>query len=293
MPQMTIVAVTGHDAYTQSSVYAIERSFLQLRNRVDVQACLLVSPTRPAYLPDFIQHIACKPFSYLEYNLFMLYGLGQLINSDFCLVVQNDGFVVNGQNWRDDFFNYDYLGAPVPYLIEAEAGFPKKMYFQAEWLKHHRTPPPHHYEPQNGGFSLRSRRLLNAPRELGLHYQIHAPDSFTAEPLALKWSVGLHHEDTFLTTSHRAVLMEHGFRFAPTEVAALFSSEHLMVQQVFNIPMRQVFGAHFSSSVVLDSAESATIKHKMANNLNDLMAVPIIDALLYAGMSLSIPEELF
>lgn len=292
MPQVTIAAVTGHDAYTQSSVYAIERSFLQLRDIMDIPSCLLISPSKPAYFPDFIQHILCKPFSYLEYNLFMLYGLGQLIRSDFCLVVQNDGFVINGQNWRNEFFDYDYLGAPVPYLIEIENDFPKTLYKQNDWLAQYQSPPLNHYEPQNGGFSLRSRRLLNAPRELGLRHQIHAPNLFTHEPLALTWSVGLHHEDTFLTTSHRATLQEHGFRFAPTEVAAHFSVEHLLVHQVLNIPIRHVLGTHFSSEVVLDSPNSAVINRKITKNLDELIATPVIDAMLHAGMSISISENL-
>lgn len=291
MPQVTVVAVTGHDAYTQGSVYAIERSFLQLREHIDIQSCLLISPTSPSYLPHFIKHIPCKPFSYLEYNVFMLYGLGQLVHTDFCLVVQNDGFVINGQNWRNEFFDYDYLGAPVPYLLEIEDGFPKTLYKETQWLAWHRSPPPHHYEPQNGGSSLRSRRLLNAPRELGLRYQIHAPDLFTQTPLALSWSVGLHHEDTFLTTSHRALLTQHGFRFAPTEVAAYFSTEHSLVQNALNIPLQNVLGGHFSSSVVLDSANTATVKRKMTNSLNELLNIPVIVAMLGAGMSLTIPDD--
>lgn len=293
MPKITIVAVTGHDAYTQSSVYAIERSFLQLREITDIHSCLLVAPSAPVYLPSFIQHISCKPFSYLEYNLFMLYGLGQLIHTDFCLVVQNDGFVINGQNWRNDFFDYDYLGAPVPYLLEIEDSFPKKLHTQSEWLAWHKSPPSHHYEPQNGGFSLRSRRLLNAPRELGLHYQIHAPNLFTQTPLALNWSEGLHHEDTFLTTSHRALLTQHGFRFAATEVAAYFSTEHLLVHHTLNIPMRQVLGGHFSSDIVLNSANSVTVNRKMSHDINELIAVPAIDAMLYAGMSISVSDDYF
>lgn len=291
MPQVTIAAVTGHDAYTQSSVYAIERSFLQLCGNLNIHSCLLISPTAPAYLPTFIKHIPCKPFSYLEYNLFMLYGLGELIHTDFCLVVQSDGFVINGQNWRNDFFDYDYLGAPVPYLIEIEECFPKRLHAQSKWLAWHKSPPPHHYEPQNGGFSLRSRRLLSAPRELGLRYQIHAPNLFTQEPLALNWSVGLHHEDTFLTTSHRATLMQHGLRFAPTEVAAYFSSEHLLVHSTLNIPLRKVLGTHFSSDLVLTSADSATMKRKIVGNINELISVPAIDAMLYAGMSISVSDD--
>ena len=292
MPTLTIAAVTGHDAYTQSSVYAIERSFLQLHDTVNITACLLVSPTCPEYLPHFIQHIPCKPFSYLEYNLFMLYGLAQLVQTDFCLVVQNDGFVINGKNWRDDFFEYDYIGAPVPYLIEVENQFPKHTHKQATWLAQHHNPPAHHYEPQNGGFSLRSRRLLNASRALSLNYQIPPHDLLTQIPVALTWSEGWHHEDTFLTASHRATLEQHGLRFASTELAAPFSVEHFLVHTQLDIPIRQVLGIHSSSDIVLSSAHSVIIKRKMANNIHELIQLPIIDALLHAGINLSVASDL-
>ena len=119
---LTIAAVTGHDGYTHGSLQSIIRSYEQLRPYINDLRCLLVSPTRPDSLPEYIQHIATQPFSYLEYNLFMVYSLGQLIKTDFCLVVQDDGFVLDGKYWRDEFFEYDYIGAPSPYSIYLKNG---------------------------------------------------------------------------------------------------------------------------------------------------------------------------
>ena len=48
-----------------------------------------------------------------EYNNFML-KIGEYIESDFALVVQDDGHIVNPNNWSDEFLAYDYIGAPGP-----------------------------------------------------------------------------------------------------------------------------------------------------------------------------------
>ena len=74
--------------------------------------------------------------SQTEYSRFMLRELGPYIRTDYVLVVQWDGFVLDASQWRSGFLDYDYIGAP--------------------WPVHDR------FEVGNGGFSLRSRRLLDA-----------------------------------------------------------------------------------------------------------------------------------
>lgn len=75
------------------------------------------------------------------YSNFMIKELHRYVQSDFCLVVQSDGFIVNPMAWSDDFLNYDYIGAPWWY-DDLNVG--------------------------NGGFSLRSKKFLNACKELDL-----------------------------------------------------------------------------------------------------------------------------
>jgi len=115
--------------------------------------------------------------SIADYSRFMVKALGERIETDFALVVQYDGFVVNGRRWRDEFLGYDYLGAPWP---DGGVG--------------------------NGGFSLRSRKLLRALR-----------DPRIAELVP---------EDMAICKTYRGLLEnEYGIRFAPKEVAARFSFE--------------------------------------------------------------------
>lgn len=80
-----------------------------------------------------------KPMVIGEYSKLISGNLTEHINTQFALVVQHDGFVLNASNWNQNFLNYDYIGAP--WLIEA-------------------TQRPN-CRVGNGGFSLRSKKLLD------------------------------------------------------------------------------------------------------------------------------------
>src|SRR3954451_3005171 len=68
------------------------------------------------------------------YNDFVLKQLYAYVKTSLALVIQHDGFVLNPSRWTDDFRRWDYIGAPWAVDGERIVG--------------------------NGGFSLRSRRLL-------------------------------------------------------------------------------------------------------------------------------------
>jgi len=117
--------------------------------------------------------------SIADYSRFMLKALADHVQSGFALVIQYDGYVVNGRRWRADFQASDYVGAP---WSDGGVG--------------------------NGGFSLRSRRLLQASRD---------PRITDLVP-----------EDIAICKTYRSLLeQEHGIRFAPAEVACRFSFETL------------------------------------------------------------------
>lgn len=51
-----------------------------------------------------------------EYDTFIVTQLPKFIDSDYILSIHWDGFIVNPEAWTYDFFNYDYIGAPWPWL---------------------------------------------------------------------------------------------------------------------------------------------------------------------------------
>lgn len=69
-----------------------------------------------------------------EYSYLLVKKLSHYFTTAYCLVIQHDGYVIDGSQWGDEFLNYDYIGAP--------------------WLY-----PDADRNVGNGGFSLRSHRL--------------------------------------------------------------------------------------------------------------------------------------
>lgn len=280
---VTIVSVTGNQNYTEGSKYAIIRSYLELQNKISDLRCLLISPEKPQDLPDYIEHIPCSPFSYLEYNLFLLYSLAELIETDFALVVQSDGWVMNGENWDNQFFEYDYIGSPIPIFIDVNNN--EKIYFLDFWLNHYNNMPDNISEPQNGGFSLRSKKLLEAPRKLNLKWNISAPNLFNSSPIKLTWKNNLHNEDIFLSATKRNTLEKSGIKFAPREIAAKFSVETIAVQQALNFLPTEILGCHCAGLAELIDTKTVQLNFDTPSS-EDLQDNFMLQALLQSGHKL-------
>ncbi len=147
----------------------------------------------PAPLPGIEVVEIAEITSGADYSRFVLRELPAHIQTPFVLVTQWDGFVREPAAWTDEFLQHDYIGAVWP---EQPAG----------------------RNVGNGGFSLRSQKLLQA----GLDVRI----------------TELHPEDLVLGTTHRAMLeAEHGVRFAPPDLAHRFAFEN-------RPPRGPVFGFH-------------------------------------------------
>lgn len=186
VPDTTLVCVDCR--YYDLAAHALERSL----------ACC--SFERALFLTDAearvegVETVRIAPIASAEqYSRFMIRGLGRYVETQFVLVVQYDGYVLSGAAWSPEFQRYDYIGAP----WKGAAGGPAVG---------------------NGGFSLRSRKLLRA----------------LADPRLER----LHPEDIAICRTYRSLLeREHGIRFAPAELAARFSFETLA-------PAGPTFGFH-------------------------------------------------
>src|SRR6187455_1958123 len=137
---------------------------------------------RPAGLPDAVELRRIETLATRDdYSRLMLKGLGAHVQTSHALVVQWDGYVVNPEAWSDAFLGVDYCGAPWP------------------WGDENRRVG-------NGGFSLRSRRLIDA---------LASPEVVLAG-----------NEDETIGVHCRAWLeATHGIRFAPVDLASRFSFE--------------------------------------------------------------------
>ena len=156
------------------AVFALQ----QCLRRARFKECLLLSPHAPP-LPEGIRHVPIADItSVAAYSDFIIRDLARYFSGSHVLIVQWDGFILDATRWDAGFLDYDYIGAP--------------------WPDAHRTVG-------NGGFSLRSRRLLEALRDI-------AP-------------VSTHPEDACICIEQRQPLDARGIRFAPTGLADGFAWE--------------------------------------------------------------------
>ncbi len=167
---------------------------------------------------------------YEDFNKFMLKGLYFHIETDYVLTVQYDGFVINPGLWTDEFLNYDYIGAPMPHV--------KKEYSMG-----------------NGGFSLRSRKLLKALQD----EKIQTPPSSI-------------NEDMVICGSFRSYLeLNHGITYAPLELADKFSYESgNSFHQTFgfhNLSMLSYFYNGNDATIMTDSFQPYVMKNFQLNAL--------------------------
>lgn len=153
---------------------------------------LIFSDTQPPWGNHEIIHI--PPIKRIEdYNKIITRDLQKYISTDFCLVIQYDGFIINSNQFSPHFLEYDYIGAPWPHFDTMNVG--------------------------NGGFSWRSRKLIEAVATLNY-----------SDP-----SVA---EDIFICRDQRINLEKNNsIKFAPKEIATHFSVE--------SVPARfPTFGFH-------------------------------------------------
>ncbi len=144
------------------------------------------------------RHVAISPLASLaDYSHFCLKEMGRHIRTSHALVVQWDGYVVAGSAWDKRFRTYDYIGAPIFRDGRVLVG--------------------------NGGFSLRSRKLMRALAKL------------PATP-------GINEDWMISEVLRPALERDFGIRFAPLEMAARFSYEQ-------RFPDKPTFGFHGQSNL--------------------------------------------
>lgn len=98
-------------------------------------------------VPAGVRWVTCPPLEGIEdYNRIMLRELVHHVRTSHVLIMQWDGFITDPGRWRDEFLQWDYIGAPWYH-----GGHPGLV--------------------GNGGFSLRSVKLLKALQEAPVDYR--------------------------------------------------------------------------------------------------------------------------
>ncbi|MBT2187522.1 DUF5672 family protein [Sphingobium nicotianae] len=198
-----VTLCAASDIALEATLRALERCL----DQTDFASALLLSsqPLKRQSRHE-IKHVPIHCLdSAQSYSEFILTNLFNHVETDFALVVQWDSSIVDASSWTDEFLDFDYIGAP--------------------WVNH---PPGR--DVGNGGFSLRSRKLL----EIG------------TQP----WFRRSHPEDLCIAQVNRQGLETAGIRIADRAIARRFARErepddaaHFGVHGIFALAEQMDFPA--------------------------------------------------
>jgi ADP-heptose:LPS heptosyltransferase len=103
-----------------------------------------IKPARTIWLTDIdykhpdVEVVKIPPINgKADYSRVMVKELTKYFDTPYCLTIQHDGYAICGDAWNDEFYNFDFIGAP--------------------WL----YPDPER-NMGNDGFSLKSKKLCDA-----------------------------------------------------------------------------------------------------------------------------------
>jgi tetratricopeptide (TPR) repeat protein len=187
-------------------------------------------------VPEYVEVMGISPIASREaYSNFVLKQLLPFVHTEHLLLVQWDGYVINPNAWNTAFLECDYLGA--------------------QWFWH-----GDQMRVGNGGFSLRSRRLLAA----------------LCDPRIVLVDA----EDTTICRTFRPLLeREHGIRFGSEALADQFAFEAAY-------PIGKPFGFHglFNFWQIMPPPELAALVAHFSDGIARSLQLPkLLSNCLTAG----------
>ena len=198
LPQVTLVAMTSVNV--KATIQAMEYSM----RGIDFGDAVLITHKKPFGLPKTIRYSHTSKLSNIDdFNYKMVYELGDHIKTDYALIVHADGFVVHPEMWRDEFLDYDYIGAPWPLPKEGDTTTYRDIYGNICRV--------------GNSAGIRSKRLMDFPKKANVPWE-------GEYAYGKMWF----YEDGFICCKIRHLLEAEGMRIAPLEVAKYYSHEQMI-----------------------------------------------------------------
>lgn len=160
----------------------------------------LLSDIKPKDLPNKIIFEETEKSSNIdEWNYNIIYNLPKHIDTEYIILIHDNGFIVNPSSWKKEFLDYDYIGAPWP--------LPKDNFSYRDVYGN--------LIRVGNSVSLRSKKLLDVANKLNLEWKdFH----------------GYTNEDGFICVNYRHKYIEEGCKFAELDIAKYFSHEHHLME---------------------------------------------------------------
>jgi len=192
LKNVTLVALTS--VRLEQTIKALSYS----SREIEFGSIKILSDLEPKELPNYITYEKTNKSSSIdEWNYNVIYNLPNHIETEFAILIHDNGFIVNPNSWRQDFLDYDYIGAPWPLPVDDFS-----------------------YRDKDGNIirvgnsvSLRSKKLLDVPIKKNLEWK-----SFH----------GFTNEDGFICVNYRHKYLEEGCKFADIDIAKYFSHENYL-----------------------------------------------------------------
>jgi len=205
LPDVTLLAATSVDVdQTQISLKISSQN-------IKFAAVKLLSSLTPSKKYPDIEYVSIPHMDFLGYSRLIIKDLKKYFTTSHCLIVQSDSFVVNSNLWKEEFLQYDYIGAPWSNKIQINPNL--VLHLEKNTVG-------------NGGFSLRSHKLTETTAKIDFN--------------SLKFPIKS--EDIIICHYLYKEMLNNGIRFAPPKLAAQFSMEN--VNHIHGQDVNTVFGFH-------------------------------------------------
>jgi hypothetical protein len=204
LPNVTLATVTS------VNIDETHDALLYCAGCIEFGAVKMLCSALPAKTDRRVEYIRIPPIDFLGYSRLIIEALNSHVQTDHCLLIQSDGFILDAARWCDQFLEYDYIGAPWPEYVSLASGGRIRL---------------DRNSVGNGGFSLRSKKLLEVTSRIRfdrLNFPLRSEDLVICH---------------YLYDDMRAARV----RFAPPELAAVFSIES---PGIYGQSLDSVFGFH-------------------------------------------------
>jgi len=201
---VTLLAISSNRV--EGNVAALERCM----NLMEFGAVKFLSHKNPDSLPDGIQFEECMELkSIKDFDYYAFLELGKHVQTSHCLMVQDHAYILHPEIWKDTWLRWDFCGAlweERPEFISVSTGTMVRI--------------------GNGGFSLRSKRIMDLPKKLGL---------------PLIEDRGFSNDDGLVNSFYRKTFLENGIKYPEATDIPEFSYENDVPE---NIHITKFFGYH-------------------------------------------------